>query len=119
VKDHCYALVAYSTSSTSPFRVYNPWGTDANGNALGTYNGRTGLGLFNATAAFINSNFEKDSIASATPDGSRGSAEDDVLAAVAEARVASETHAMSMDELLMALAEAGNTAHSANGSLAL
>jgi hypothetical protein len=30
VKDHCYALVAYNPSSSLPFLIFNPWGTDAN-----------------------------------------------------------------------------------------
>src|SRR5262249_49117033 len=29
VPDHCYALVDYNSSNTSPFTLYNPWGLNA------------------------------------------------------------------------------------------
>jgi Calpain family cysteine protease len=57
VPSHCYALVAYNGSGGLPFEIYNPWGTDSNGWALGTYNGQAVYGLFNANAAFVSQNF--------------------------------------------------------------
>lgn len=111
VPDHCYALVADTPSSSSPFKVYNPWGTDANGNALGTYNKHSVYGLFNATAAFINSNFNQDSIGAAAP-GSDG----DVLALLASSRTGA-AQGPSCDDLLLALAEAGQTSHAHDGCL--
>jgi hypothetical protein len=35
VGDHAYALVGYSSLSSTPFQIYNPWGTNANGLAPG------------------------------------------------------------------------------------
>jgi hypothetical protein len=107
VPDHCYALVAYTPASASPFKVYNPWGTDANGNA-GTYNGHTVFGLFNATAAFINSNFNEDSIGSAAPE----SAGDDVMAMLASSQTGKAAYEAGIDEMLLALAEVSH-AHQA------
>jgi hypothetical protein len=57
VPSHCYALVAYNGSSGLPFEIYNPWGTDSSGWALGTYNGQAVYGLFNANASFVSQNF--------------------------------------------------------------
>jgi hypothetical protein len=56
VETHCYAVVGYNPSSSLPFEVYNPWGTNSSGWALGTFNGRQVYGLFNANAAFISQN---------------------------------------------------------------
>jgi Calpain family cysteine protease len=61
VPSHCYAMVAYNSSSTMPFEVYNPWGTNSSGWALGTYNGHAVYGLFNANATFISQNFNLQS----------------------------------------------------------
>src|SRR5262249_35895971 len=33
VGGHCYALVGYAPTSTTPFTVFNPWGTDSSGMA--------------------------------------------------------------------------------------
>jgi hypothetical protein len=65
VPSHCYALVGYDSSSDMPFTVYNPWGTEASGWALGTYNGQRVWGLFRANAAFISQNFDEQDIAAA------------------------------------------------------
>lgn len=54
---HAYAVVGYNASAGNPFKVYNPWGTDANGWAPGTYHNHAVYGLFNANAAFISQNF--------------------------------------------------------------
>ena len=43
--------------AANPFEVYNPWGTNSSGWALGTYNGHAVYGLFNANAAFLSQNF--------------------------------------------------------------
>ncbi len=63
VPNHCYALVAYTPSSSTPFKIYNPWGPGG-----GTYHGNQVYGLFDEDASFVNSNFNQHSIASARPD---------------------------------------------------
>ncbi len=57
VGNHCYAMVAYNASSSMPFELFNPWGTNSSGWAPGTYNGNPVYGLFNANAAFVSQNF--------------------------------------------------------------
>jgi hypothetical protein len=66
VPSHCYALVGYNPASSMPFEVYNPWGTNSSGWALGTYNGHAVYGLFNANAAFIAQNFDIQSFGGGT-----------------------------------------------------
>jgi hypothetical protein len=61
VPEHCYALISYTASSSTPFLIYNPWGTDSAGWALGTYNGHDVYGLFYATSTFVAQNFDYDS----------------------------------------------------------
>ncbi len=58
---HAYAVVNYA-SSGGTFTVYNPWGTDSSGWALGTYHGHQVYGLFTASAAFLAQNFASQSI---------------------------------------------------------
>jgi hypothetical protein len=65
VPSHAYALVDYNPSSSLPFLVYNPWGTDSTGWSLGTYNGHAVWGLFRADALFLYFNFSVDSIGAA------------------------------------------------------
>ena len=36
VGDHCYAVVGYNASSSQPFEVFNPWGTNSSGYAPGS-----------------------------------------------------------------------------------
>ena len=67
VPSHCYALVAYDPSSSLPFEVYNPWGTNSSGWALGTYNGQQVYGLFTANAAFIAQDFDEEDLAGVAP----------------------------------------------------
>ncbi|MFO0955941.1 MAG: C2 family cysteine protease [Isosphaeraceae bacterium] len=67
VGSHCYAMVGYTSGAAQPFKMYNPWGTDANGWAPG--NANTKFGLFTANAAFIAQNFTKESFGSASNDG--------------------------------------------------
>jgi hypothetical protein len=67
VPHHAYALIAYNSSWNLPFEVYNPWGTDSSGWALGTYNGQQVWGLFYVDAAFLSQNFTTHSFASAAP----------------------------------------------------
>jgi hypothetical protein len=69
VPSHCYALVAYNGGSGLPFEIYNPWGTDGSGYALGTYNGHQVYGLFNANAAFVSQNFAQESFGWGTAPG--------------------------------------------------
>jgi hypothetical protein len=60
--NHCYAVVGYNASSSLPFEVFNPYGTDA----LGWEPGHDGsiYGLFKANAPFISQNFSGQSIGS-------------------------------------------------------
>jgi uncharacterized protein YccT (UPF0319 family) len=66
VGDHAYAMVGYNASSSTPFTMYNPWGTDANGDGWygGLYNGHQVYGQFNASAATIAANFDLESFGS-------------------------------------------------------
>jgi hypothetical protein len=63
VGDHAYAMVGFSASSSTPFTMYNPWGTDANGDGWypGLYEGHQVYGQFNASAATISANFDLES----------------------------------------------------------
>ena len=48
VGTHIYAVVGYDPTSSQPFKVFNPWGTNSSGWAPLTNNGRQVWGLFNA-----------------------------------------------------------------------
>ncbi len=72
VPDHAYPVVGYNASSSTPFQIYNPWGTNAAGWALGTYNGHQVYGLFNADATFVLDNFVDQSIGSGMAPGLAG-----------------------------------------------
>jgi hypothetical protein len=63
VGNHCYAVVGYNASSSMPFEMYNPWGTNSSGWSLGTENGQAVYGLFTANAAFVSQNFADQAIA--------------------------------------------------------
>jgi hypothetical protein len=65
VAPHCYALVNYVSSSPTPYQVFNPWGTDANGWAPG-FSG-TVYGRFWATSSFMSQNFSTEDFAGAVP----------------------------------------------------
>jgi hypothetical protein len=67
VGSHCYALVGYDSSSSQPFTVFNPWGTDANGWAPGHTN--TNYGLFTADAAFLSKNFTTQTLGTGAAPG--------------------------------------------------
>jgi hypothetical protein len=67
---HCYAVVGYDASSTLPFEVFNPWGTDADGWAPGCQG--TIFGLFTANGPFLSQNFTAKSFAGASPSGPAG-----------------------------------------------
>jgi Calpain family cysteine protease/Fibronectin type III domain len=71
VGDHAYAMVGYNASSSTPFRIYNPWGTDANGDGWygGLYDCHQVYGQFNASAATIAANFDLESFGSRAQDG--------------------------------------------------
>jgi hypothetical protein len=69
VPSHCYAVVSYTPSSSQPFKVYNPWGANSSGWALGNFNGHQVYGLFNATAGFLAQNFTSQSFDYATANG--------------------------------------------------
>jgi hypothetical protein len=62
VGGHAYAVVGYNPSSSMPFDVYNPWGTNSSGWALGTYHGHSVYGLFYAGGGFLSQNFVAQSI---------------------------------------------------------
>jgi hypothetical protein len=66
VGSHCYAMVGYTPSSSQPFKMFNPWGTDANGWAPGQANKI--YGLFTANAAFLAQNYTKESFSSSGQD---------------------------------------------------
>ncbi len=66
---HAYAVVNYTASNNVPFEVYNPWGTDSSGWALGLFNGHQVYGLFTANATFLSQNFASQSIGSGTVPG--------------------------------------------------
>jgi hypothetical protein len=73
VPTHCYALVNYSPPGydpfnvSTPFELYNPWGTDANGWAPG--NSGTKYGLFWASAGFLMQNFTSQSFVADSAQG--------------------------------------------------
>jgi hypothetical protein len=79
VPNHAYALVDYNPSSSMPFLVYNPWGTDSTGWSLSNYNGRAVYGLFHADAGFIYYNFSVDSLAATGLDTASGSSSLEVV----------------------------------------
>ncbi len=74
VGNHAYAVVGYDPWSATPFKVYNPWGTDSSAwimsyNQWGgpdssgwMINGKMVYGLFNASAAFLSQNFVNQSV---------------------------------------------------------
>jgi Calpain family cysteine protease/Tectonin domain len=62
VGDHCYAVVGYNASSSLPFEVFNPWGSNSLGWASSPGVTGTKYGLFTANAAFISQNFSSQSI---------------------------------------------------------
>jgi hypothetical protein len=66
VDHHIYAVVGYDPYSSQPFKVFNPWGTNASGWALLTNNGQQVWGLFNATGAFLVQNFTAQTIVAGT-----------------------------------------------------
>jgi len=67
VGDHCYAVVGYSSSSSMPFEVFNPWGTDSSGWVPGYCNQI--YGLFWAGAGFLSQNFTGQSFGTGTAAG--------------------------------------------------
>ena len=70
VTSHCYALVGYNASSSTPFLVYNPWGTMSSGWARGNPN--TIYGLYHAGAGFISQNYDEQSFGTGAADGLDG-----------------------------------------------
>jgi hypothetical protein len=58
-----------ATSTTLPFEVYNPWGTNSSGWAMSTFHGKNVYGLFTANASFLSSNFAQQSFASGAAAG--------------------------------------------------
>jgi hypothetical protein len=62
VGSHCYAVVGYNASSSQPFELFNPWGTDSSTATPSEpawapgYSG-TIYGLFWENAAFVSQNF--------------------------------------------------------------
>ncbi len=69
VGNHCYAVVGYNASSSQPFEIFNPWGTNSLGWAappgiVGTKYGRAWV-----SGSFISQNFDQQSIGTGTADG--------------------------------------------------
>jgi hypothetical protein len=50
--NHAYAVVAYNSSSSQPFAMFNPWGING-----GNDNGQFKSGTFSADSALLNANF--------------------------------------------------------------
>ena len=65
VGNHAYAVVNYTASSSTPFEVFNPWGTDSSGWAPG----HKVYGLFPATATFLSQNFTSQYFGTGTAAG--------------------------------------------------
>jgi hypothetical protein len=61
VSNHAYAMVGYNSSSSQPFQMFNPWGTDSSGWAPGLSGVK--YGLFYANSGFITSNFTGTNVA--------------------------------------------------------
>jgi hypothetical protein len=59
VSDHAYAVVGYNASSSKPFEMFNPWGTDSAGQVPGY---KRLFGLFASRTAFISRNFVEQSV---------------------------------------------------------
>jgi hypothetical protein len=67
VPNHCYAMVNYAPAgqmATTPYQLYNPWGTNSSGYASGGF-----LGLFYANSAFVSQNFNSQSIGAGAAPG--------------------------------------------------
>lgn len=114
---HAYAVVGYDPSSSQPFEVYNPWGTDSSGWALGTHNGHQVYGLFNANAAFLSANFANQYIGSGSEVGTGmkvlvnvHQAKDGVLATTFQETNSSSEQAVSEATLNAFWTAAGNDA---------
>jgi hypothetical protein len=71
VGNHAYAVVGYDPSRSTPFEVYNPWGTDPKGWVLDGWTGQMVYGLFNASAAFLSQNFSGQSVGWSPPAAAR------------------------------------------------
>ncbi|HVX16025.1 MAG TPA: C2 family cysteine protease [Pirellulales bacterium] len=57
VTTHSYALVYVNPAASSPFELYNPWGTNSANVAPYTFNGHSVWGQFTTTQAFLTQNF--------------------------------------------------------------
>lgn len=64
---HAYAVVSYTASSSTPFGVYNPWGSDNAGWAPANYHGHKVYGFFSANSTFLSQNFSMQSITNSAP----------------------------------------------------
>jgi hypothetical protein len=104
VGNHCYAVVGYNPSSNMPFQVYNPWGTNSSGWALGTYNGHQVYGLFTAGGGFISQNFAFQSIGNGDANvPSHRHAEDFLLIGSPEGSPGQAKNAQELADLVFAL----------------
>ena len=70
VQSHCYAMVGYNPSSSLPFEIFNPWGTQSNGyapnNGPGTSSGNSYWGLFYANSRFVSTYFSSQGYGAGT-----------------------------------------------------
>jgi hypothetical protein len=69
---HAYAVVGYNPYSSQPFTVYNPWGSDSSGWALGTFDGHSVYGLFTCNGSFLSANFSTQSVGSEAAPAANG-----------------------------------------------
>lgn len=81
VGSHAYAVVGYNPSSSTPYQVYNPWGTNNSGYVP---NNTRYYGLFNASGGFLAQNFTGQTIQSGAEAPVDRSGEGTVLVAQGE-----------------------------------
>lgn len=68
---HGYALVGFDSTSSTPFKVYNPWGSDKENQSTATYEGHPVFGgLFDVDATFMSNNFGNQSVSLMAAPGS-------------------------------------------------
>jgi hypothetical protein len=59
---HAYAIVGYNPASSTPYEIYNPWGTNSSGWSPYTDQGRQVYGLAWVSATFLSQNFASQAI---------------------------------------------------------
>jgi len=105
VGGHAYAVVGYSSSSNTPFEVFNPWGTDSSGWAPGQTNKI--YGLFFASAGFLSQNFAAQTFGTGTAaglDDHGNSSQVGAGSANSDSAISASTRSSAQEPLLIALA---------------